>query len=106
MPTSQIKYKIVTKRALKSDTFKSFMEYIFDHFPEKEEKSMANSFISELSRKYNKIHHGFTCIDYDNAMCCWTSAMAEKRNITLDQYNNIYLIRDKHVREYSVIILV
>ena len=32
LPTSQIKYKIVTKRALKPDTFKGFIKYIFDEF--------------------------------------------------------------------------
>ena len=30
MPLSQIKYKIVTKKALKPDTFKTFIKYIFD----------------------------------------------------------------------------
>ena len=61
IPTSQIIYKIVTKRALKPDTFRSFIKYIFDKFPEKEAKLMANSFISELGRKYYRINHGFTC---------------------------------------------
>ena len=73
IPTSQIKYKIVTKRVLKPNTFKSFIRYIFETFPEKEAKLMANSFMCELGRKYNRINHGFTCTDSDTAMCCWTS---------------------------------
>ena len=32
MDPSNIKYKLVTHRPLKPDTFKSFMEYIFDNF--------------------------------------------------------------------------
>ena len=61
IPTSQIINKIVTKRALKPDTFNSFIRYIFDKFPEKEAKLMANSLISELGRKYYRINYGFTC---------------------------------------------
>ena len=95
MPISQIKYKIVTKKALKPDTFKSFIKYIFDEFPECEAKKLANSFIGELGRKYNKINHGFTCTDYDTAMCCWTRAMADNRNLTIDHYNDIFLIKEQ-----------
>ena len=54
MPLKQIKYKIITKRALKPDTFKSYIKYIFDKFPENEAKKLANSFIGDLGRKYNK----------------------------------------------------
>ena len=49
MPLSQIKYKIVTKKALKPDTFSGFFKYIFDNFPEGEAKKIANSFIGDLS---------------------------------------------------------
>ena len=31
-------------------------------------------------------------------MYCWTSAMAEKRNVTIDDYNNRYLIRGQTCR--------
>ena len=92
MPLSQIKHKIVTKRALKPDTFSEFIKYIFDNLPEGEAKKIANSFIGELGRKYNKTNHGFTCTDYETAMACWTSAMAEGKNVTIDHHNDIYLI--------------
>ena len=95
MSLSKIKYKIVSKRALKPDTFRSYIKYIFDNFSESEAKKLANSFIGELGRKYNKINHGFTCTDYDTAMCCWTRAMADKRNVTIDHYNNIFLIKEQ-----------
>ena len=61
MPLSQIKHKIVTKRALKPDTFSEFIKYIFDNLPESEAKKVSNSYIGELGRKYNKTNHGFTC---------------------------------------------
>ena len=93
MPVSQIKYKIITEKALKPDTFKNFKGYLFDTFQE-DAKMLANSFIGELGRKYSKINHGFTCADYDTAMCCWTSAMAEQRHVTIDHYNEIFLIRE------------
>ena len=87
MPIGQIKYKIITKMALKPDTFSEFIKYIFDNLPESEAKKIANSFIGDLGRKYNRTNNGLTCTDYDTAMCCWTSAMAEKRNVTIDHFN-------------------
>ena len=73
------------------------MEYIFDNFKEGEAKKLANSFIGELRRKYNKISQGFTFTEYDTAMCCWTAAMAQNSNVTVDYYNDLYLIREKEI---------
>ena len=97
MPLSQIKHKIVTKRALKPDTFSEFIKYIFDNLPESEGKKIANSFIGELGRKCNKTNHGFTSTDYETATACWTSAMAEGKNVTIDHHNRIYLIREQKI---------
>lgn len=97
MPTSQIKYKIVTKKATKPDTFSKFIEYIFDNLRECEAMKIANRFIGELGRKYNKTNHGFTCTDYETAMACWTSATAEKKNVIIDHHNGIYLIREQKI---------
>ena len=96
MPTSRIKYIITTKRTLKPDTFKSFMQYLFNEFPENEAKRLANSFIGELGRKYNKTNCGFTCTEYETAMCCWTRAMAEGRNVTVNNFNDIFLIKEQN----------
>jgi len=97
MPVSQIKYKIVTKKALKPDTFSGFIKYILDSLPESEAKKIANSFIGELGRRYNKTNHGFTCTEYDTAVCCWTSAMSEGKNVTGDHHNGIFMIREQEV---------
>ena len=97
MPLSQIKHKIVTKRALKPDTFSDFIKYTFDNFSESEAKKIANSFIGNLGRKYDRINQGFTCTQYDTAMACWTSGMAEGKNVTIDHHNEIYLIREQKV---------
>ena len=97
MPLSQIKHKIVTKRALNPDTFSEFIKYIFDNLPEGEAKKIANSFIGDLGRKYNKTNHGFTCTDYETATACWTAAMAEGKNVTIDHHNSLYLIREQIV---------
>ena len=102
MPVSQIKYKTVTKRALKPDTFREFIKYIFYNLPESDAKKISNSFIGELGRKYNKINHGFTCTEYETAMCCWTSGLAEGKAVTIDHYNGMYLIREQYIeRIYS-----
>ena len=95
MPIKQIKYKITTKRTLKPDTFKSFMVYLFSKFPEAEAKRLANSFIGDLGRKYNRTNTGFTCTEYETAMCCWTRAMSENRNVTINNFNDIFLIKEQ-----------
>ena len=102
MSTSQIKYKITTKKALKPDTFSEFMKFIFDELPEGEAKKIANSFIGQLGMKYKKTNQGFTCTSYDTACCCWTSAMAEGKNVTVEEFNGIYLVREQTIeRKFS-----
>lgn len=56
---------------------------------------MANSFIDDLGRRYNKTNHGFTCTEYDTAMGCWTSGLAEGKKVAVDKYNGIFLIREQ-----------
>ena len=97
MPLSQIKHKIVTKRALKPDTFNEFIKYIFDNLPEGEAKKIANSFIGELGRKYDKTNQGFTCTEYETAMVFWTSAMSEGKSVMIDHHDGIYLIREQKI---------
>ena len=88
-PLSQIKYKITTKRTLKPDTFKEY------NFSEKEAKMMANSFIGKLGPKYNRINHGSTWTDYETAMSCQTSTVASEKNVLINHYNSVYLIREQ-----------
>ena len=95
MPIERIKRKLTTKRTLKSDTFRPFLIYVFSKFPEKQAKLMANSLIGDLGRKYNRTNTGFTCTEYETAMCCWTRAMAEGRNVTINNFNDIYLIKEQ-----------
>ena len=95
MPTKHIKYMITTKRARKPDTFSKFIEFLFTNFSEKQAKGLANSFIGCLGTNYSKLNQGFTYNDHDTAMCCWTSAMNEKRNITIDHCQDIYLAREQ-----------
>ena len=102
MPTKQIKYKIVTRKALKPDTFHEFFKYLFDNFSEGEAKRLANSFIGHLGMKYDKTNQGFTCTSYDTACCCWTAAMAEGKNVTVENFDEIYLVREQMVeRKFS-----
>ena len=51
MPISQIKYKMVTKEALKPDTLSEFIKYIYDNLREGEAKKIANSIIGEHAPK-------------------------------------------------------
>ena len=50
---------------------------------------LANSSIGNLVTKYNKINHGFTCKDYETAMNIWTSGVAERMNISIDNCNDL-----------------
>ena len=95
MSEKHIKYKIVSKKALKPDTFKPFLKHVFETFPENEAKRLANSFIGELGRKYNKTNTGFTCVEYDTAVACWTQGVKDGRNIIIDSFNEIYLIKEQ-----------
>lgn len=98
MSPKKIKCKIVTKKALKPDTFKPLMEFIFKNFEESEAKKFANSFIGEPGRKYNtKSSQGFTCKEYETAMCCWAAALAANRNVTIDHYYDLFLIRGQKI---------
>ena len=96
LPLSQIKWQITTKKYLEPSTFEKTIKFYFENFAESEAKIMANSFIGELGRKYNKTNSGFTSTDYDTAMCCWTHAMAEGRNLSIDEYNGLFFIREQH----------
>ena len=95
MSVKQIKYKIISKKALKPDTFKPFLKHVFEIFPEDKAKRLANSFIGDLGRKYNRTNTGFTCVEYDTAMACWTQGIKDGRNIVIDSYNEIYLIKEQ-----------
>lgn len=75
---------------------------MFDNFSEGEAKKLANSFIGHLGMKYNKTNQGFTCTSYDTACCCRTAAMAEGKNVTVENFNEIYLVREQSVeRKFS-----
>ena len=92
-----IKYKTVTRRSLKPDTSRSFTEYIFDNFKEKQAKMVANCFVGHLGTKYNKTNNGFACQDYKTAMNIWTSGLNEGMNITINNYNDLYLIKEQKI---------
>lgn len=83
MPLSNIKYKLVARHSLKADTFKEFMLYLFNNFSEKSAKKMANSFIGDLGRKYNKTDYSFTCTELQTCQDVWTQVLADKKNIAI-----------------------
>ena len=72
MPISNINYKLIARHGIKKDTFKDFMNYIFKTFPEQIAKKMANSFIGDFGRKYNRTNYGFTCQELETAQNIWT----------------------------------
>ena len=97
MPVSNIKFKVIARHGLKCDTFKDFLIHIFKTFPEAQAKKMANSFIGDLGRKYNRTNYGFTCQDLETAQNIWTQGLTNGKNITIDNYENIYLVREQKI---------
>ena len=104
MPTSNVKWCIQACKTLAPDTFKNYMLAIFSMFPESQAKLLANSYISELGRKYSRKDHGLTsCSSLDTAQCIWTSALAENRDVITDSHQNpktkqeLYLIRERQI---------
>lgn len=87
----------MAKRALKPDTFKTFIEYLFQNFDEKEAKPLANSFVGVLERRCDKVNQGFTCSDHDTTLACWTAGLSEGKNISIDHYNDLFLIKEQQV---------
>lgn len=100
MPTRNIKWEITTKKALKQETFRDYIKYPFDTFSEAEAKTLSNSFIGELGRKYTRTNRGFTCRDIDTVQCSWTVGLAERKNITINNYNDLFLIREQTVERF------
>lgn len=49
MPSRNIKWKIITKRALKPDTFRNFLLFLFNTFSEAKAKRLANSYNSDAN---------------------------------------------------------
>lgn len=76
---------------------KIFLIHIFKTFPEAQAKKMANSFIGDLGRKYNRTNYGFTCQDLKTAQNIWTQGLINGKNITTDNYENIYLVREQKI---------
>lgn len=97
MPISNIKYKLIARHGIKADTFKDFMLYIFKTFPEQIAKKMANSFIGDLGRKYNRTNYGFTCQILETAQNIWIQGLTDGKNITIDNFEDLYLIREQKI---------
>ena len=71
------------------------------HFRKREAKLLANGFIGDLGRKYNKTDHGFTCRNMDTAQAIWTAGLASGKKISIDNYKNsltdqeLFLVRER-----------
>ena len=104
MPVSNIKRKLIGKHGIKADTIKDFMLYLFKNFPEKQAKKMSVSFIGDLRRKYKRSDYGFTCQDLQTCQDVWTQGLIDGKNITIDKFEDMYLIREQKLIEYYRII--
>lgn len=97
MPISNIKYKLIAHHGIKASTFKDFMLYIFKNFPEAQAKKIANSFIGDLGRKYNKHDFGFSCQDLQTAQDVWTDSIENGINVIIDKFKDIFLEREQKI---------
>lgn len=97
MPVSNIKYKLVANHGIKASTFKDFLLYIFKHSPEAQAKKLANSFIGDLGRKYNKSDFGFICQDLQTAQDVWTDGIDRGINVIIDNFKDVFLVREQKI---------
>ena len=67
------------------------------NFDKKQTKVLANCFVGHLGTKYNKSNNGFTRRDCETAMNIWTSGVNEGMNITIDNCNDLYLIKEQKI---------
>ena len=99
MPISNIKYKLVAHHGIKASTFKDFMLFIFKNFPEAQAKKLANSFIGDLGRKYNKHDFGFVCQDLQTAQDVWTDGIESGINVIIDKFKDIFLVCEQKIEK-------
>lgn len=97
MPLSNIKYKLIAKHEIEADTFKKFMLCLFNNFPEAHAKKLANSFIGDLGRKYDKTDYGFSCTELQTCQDVWTQALADDKNIMINKFDDMYLVREQKI---------
>ena len=97
MPVSNIKYKLIACHGIKADTFKDFMLYIFNNFPEAQAKKMANSFMGELGRKYNRTYFGFICQDLQTCQDVWADGIERGVNVIIDKFQDIFLVHEQKI---------
>ena len=95
MGVSSIKYKLITHEDLKASS-----NIFWTILNRKQAKMSANSFIGNLGTKYKKINHRFTCRDYETAMNIWTSGINKGMNISIDNYNDLYLIKEQKIERW------
>ena len=88
IPLSNIKWFIRARQTLKHNTFTKFLTFIFDTFLKAQAKLLANGFIGDSGRKYNKTDHGFTCRNMDRAQAIFTAGLAAGKKISIDNYKN------------------
>lgn len=97
LPASNTINKLIAHHGIKCDTLKEFITYIFKHFLETEAQKMCNYFMEELGRKNNRTDYGFTCQDLQTCQDIWTQGLIDGKNVTIDKFDNIYLIREQKV---------
>ena len=97
MRYANLKYEIQINCSSRYLRGHRFMLYIFKTFPEQTTKKMANSFIGDLGRKYDRTNYGFTCQDLETAQNIWTQGLTDGKNITIDNFEDLYLIREQKI---------
>ena len=73
------------------------MLYLFKNVPEKQAKKMSVSFIGDLGRKYKRSDYGLTCQDVQTCQDFWTQGVIDSKNITIDKFEDMYLIREQKI---------
>lgn len=58
---------------------------------------MANSFIGELGRKYNRTDFGFICQDLQTCQDVWTDGIERGVNVIIDKFQDIFLVREQKI---------
>ena len=68
---------------------------------------MANSWIGETGRKYDRLSNGVVC-GHGTAMNLWTKGLIEYKTVSVDTFdgNEIYLVREQKIMIKIIIIFI
>lgn len=89
-----IKYKFIPSFKIKYNTFKAFVEYVYNTFGDKIGKKLCNLLVGYFNTKSTKNTNGCLTDDIEVLYALITRANENNKNFSVDQLKDIFLFRE------------